>query len=338
MLLARKFLLLLSFVFLVACEHGTAIDGLGDIVAVIEPSRSCTAAQGECRFKVAGNYEEGYYAVAGPQHLFVKWDVCLVSDGVLCIFNIGASTVEQNFGKSFTSTKATFEAVSSTRFDAVWEGTGQRNGIAYTMSCISLANNTLRCEGAEDGDDMFFAVALTINGNNIVAGAGRGLSAGGALTDVSVQSGSFVAHSSLQLSLIIDGDPASLDLVFEDAYRVPRPIVVLAGEYESSETGNAMTFADNGSFSITEGGEPSCAITGTMLRPAALGHVAMFDLTMTRQNCATSNGAMVGFAYEFNFDDQAMLYVYAQQQALNVNNGGIYTHIVQLGDEVDSPL
>lgn len=338
MLLVRKTLFLLSLIVLAACEHGTAVDGVGDVIAIIEPSRSCSTEQAECRFKISGDYEEGYFAIAGHQYLFTKWDVCLASDGIFCLFNIGADTVEQNFGKSFASTKATFEKVSDTRFDAVWEGAGIRNGIEYTMTCITLVDNALRCEAAEDGDEMFLGVALNVNGNSITGGAGRGLSPTGELTDITVQSGSFIAHDALQLSLTIDGDPASLDLVFEHNYRVPRPVMLLEGEYESEETEDSMSFAEDGSYSIGLGDDPSCQMTGTMTRPANLGYVGMFELTMTRQNCASDNGSLAGFAYEFDYDDEEYLYVFGQQQALNVNNGGIFTHVVALGDQIDSPL
>ncbi len=338
MLLVKNFILVLSLLFLIACEHGTAVVGEGDVVAIFDPSRSCSSELGECRFRVLDAYEEAYFAVAGPQHVFIKWDVCLAADGILCVFNIGEDTVKENYGKRFTSTQASFAPISPTRFDAVWEGTGVRNGVNYTMSCITLADNTLRCEGAEEGDDMFFGAALTLNGNNIVGGTGKGQSTSGALVDVVVQGGSFVAHDSLQVSLTINGEAASLDLLFETGYRVPRPLTLLEGLYDAPVPGEQVLINLDGSFAFNFGDEPNCSMSGSMVRPVALGYVAVFDVSMTRQGCSSDNGAMEGFAYEFNLDDEEYLYLFGQLQGLDANNGGFSSYLIRLGDPEDGPL
>jgi hypothetical protein len=103
---ARAWLILL-LVLGGGCTHPIDIVGEGDIRSS-SGSRDCLLEDLPCKAVAVSEYIETYIPQPGFGYSFVGWDNCLSQDGDNCVFNVAATTVQQNWFKTMPALVAKF--------------------------------------------------------------------------------------------------------------------------------------------------------------------------------------------------------------------------------------
>ena len=135
----RGLLLSVLALLLVGCGHSLSIQGKGDLSSA-SGTRNCTLEQQPCTFTIVGDYVETYTAKPRDGWRFVGWEGC-DSDTEHCVFNVPASAVQQNWGKTF-QLEAKFALLTALQVDSGIDQTVTEGTEVVLQGVVSNSDST----------------------------------------------------------------------------------------------------------------------------------------------------------------------------------------------------
>ncbi len=124
---ARRPIIVLLLLYLVACSNPSEIADSGDIqpgshsleivgsgdIRSSSGTRNCGLEQQPCANEVVNAYEETYTAIARPGWKFSHWDNYCLESSSSCSFKLSANLVHENWPKEMPALRAVFSPISS---------------------------------------------------------------------------------------------------------------------------------------------------------------------------------------------------------------------------------